>query len=174
MLNVPSPVLEPVEIKSRDEAQAALAIISLHQISINRHLFRKQKIELLAQRRGKAIDELRAKQLVYDERLARWAKANRASEFGESKSLELRHGFLEFNSGRPAIKPLQGWTDEMVIRSMGRRKKWADCIRIKKEIDRQQIDKDFKREKLSKEDLAGVGLERKADEHFSISLKLSQ
>lgn len=173
------------EIKSRDEAEAALAIITAKEILINRHLFRKQRIEFLAQRRGKAIEALRVRQREQDVRLENWARGNR-QEFGEAKTLDLRNGFLKLRDGQEAVVLKEKWNEQKALDAMGWTaklilrlralvvpKKWAECARVKIELDKTQIKKDFKAGKLETADLAAAGLEIKAEEHFSIELKIS-
>jgi phage host-nuclease inhibitor protein Gam len=164
------------EIKSKDEAEAAMAIIAAVVLLRDRAIHKKNRVMVLAQRRGKHIEELNQRITRQEERLKKWSKDNLA-ELGEKKSLELRHGVIGFRRGNRATRCLEGWTWELVLNKMRRlRKRWGSYIKTTEDVNRQQMLSDSRPEcgKLSETELKRIGVEIWRDEHFFVDVKIER
>lgn len=175
-------MIEPAEspiiyspISSLDEAEAAGGLVAGFDLLIKEVLARKNRLEMAAQRRGKKIQEFQRKRDAHALRLKAWCEAKPELMQG-TKSLELRHVTLSFRDGRAGLALLKDWTDSLVLKAMGRKKIWADCIRIKREVDRQTILKYLRPEvgKLKQGHLAKVGLVIAKETFFYCDSKQSQ
>lgn len=162
-------------ITTLDEAQAAGGQVAALTIQINGWMVKKNRAEFAAQKIGKQVSELRARIARYETALREWANKNR-KDWGESKSLELRHVILAFKLGRPAVRLLQGWTDALVLAALRKTKALRQYIRVKEEVNRQRISEDAKPEvgKLDANGMRKFGVEIAADEYFYVEPKLEQ
>jgi phage host-nuclease inhibitor protein Gam len=179
LMDVTGEVLDLPEIKSRDQAEAAMAIIAAKCLLRDRAVYRKNRILMLAQRRGKQIEELSGAIAKQEARLKVWSESKEIrTAMGEKKTLELRHGFVRFRLGNPATRCLQGWTWDLVLKKLrGLRKKkpekWEDYIRTNEDVNRQQLLTDSRPEcgKLTEKDLKKIGVEIWREEHFCVDVK---
>lgn len=169
------PPLLAAEIRTRDEAEAAMAIITSLQLQLN-VVVDQQNAELQVARKHDAdILELKDRINKYTSRLETWATANR-QVFGQAKSLELRQGTIGFRLGNRAVKLLEGWDEARVLaklRELG--KKFVErYIRNNPELNKQQVLSDARPEValLSSKDLTRLGLSIERKEKFFAEPKL--
>lgn len=163
-----------LKVNTRDEAEAALAVIVALQVQLAA-VAAEQNAALLAVRGHDAkIGDLRERLNRYTCALGEWAKVNRA-ELGEKKSLEMRHGTIGFKLGNRAVQFLEGWTDKLVLEQMRKaRRVWSEYIRVKEEIDKQRILANSRPEaarRLKEERLEKIGLAIAQTEFFYITPK---
>lgn len=156
-----------------------MAIIVSKVLLRDQHEWRKNKIMLLARRRDERIQELNGLIAKQAERLKEWAGGERTS--WAAKSLELRHGTIGFREGKNAVKLLVEWTWERVLEALRelrkrarRKEKWGVYIRVKEEINKQQIAADFQARRLSQKDADRFGVTMGKDEHFFCEPKIER
>lgn len=102
-----------------------------------------------------------------------WAEANPA-EFSKRKSLDFVCGIIGFRTGTPKLKTLGRQTWDVVLRTL-RGTKWGSAyIRIKEEINKEQIIADVCAQSLSAADLLEIGAAVVHEESFFIEPKLTE
>lgn len=168
------------EIKSRDEAEASMALLAAATIQRNLAVIEKNKILLQAADQQKKVDLQNSKIQAQEARLYEWAKQNREL-MGEAKSLELRHGVLSFRTGNRRLIFLAGVTVEIVLnklRALARRNalRYGVYIRITESLDASRILSDSRPEAgvLDEEQLNKWGLSVGKAEHFHATPKLDK
>jgi phage host-nuclease inhibitor protein Gam len=139
---------------------------------------------LLAARMDAEIQTVRGN---YEERLAAlspalaekteaallWAEAN-PEEFGQRKSIEFAHGVAGFRTGTPKLKTVSRWKWDAVLDAL-RGSRWgAGYIRVKEEINKEQILADVGTGVLSPADLRKVGAQVAREESFYVEPKLTR
>lgn len=163
-----------LEITSRDQAEATGAVIlSLHQ-QIKQQEVKATRVAFAAQKLTARISELRGRLARYEEAVKQWAQKNR-QQMGEQKTLEMRHITISFKNSRPGVKFLEGWTIASVIAKLRKSKKLrAAYIRVKEELNRQQILSDARPEcgKLDPKTMRKFGVEIGSEEFFYIEPKI--
>ncbi|MDE2099820.1 MAG: host-nuclease inhibitor Gam family protein [Patescibacteria group bacterium] len=182
-----APPLDPAaKIKSRDEAEAAMAVVTVCASLQQGELAAMNQEIAKAKEREKTIEELKGRIDRQTARLEEWAKANRTELFGEAKTLSLRHGELVFKTGNRRLELLFGLTWVKVLERL-QGKSWLESIsellkgdrtyvRVKTEVDKQRILADSKPEvrKLNKLWLSKMGLKVVQEEAFSAEPKLEE
>lgn len=164
---------EALIITTREEADAAGAQIVALTLQQNAILAKKNRAEFAAQKLKGRMDELGQRMLRYQLALKAWAEQTR-QQWGEKKTLELRHVVLNFKLAPRSIVLLKDWTTEMVLKALQRRPRLRQYIRIKREIDRQRLLADLRPDagRLDVHALNVVGLGVAQAETFSIEPKL--
>lgn len=99
-----------------------------------------------------------------------WADASPA-EFGGRKSIEFLHGAVGFRTGTPKLKALLKW--DAVLEALRSLRWGARYIRVKEEINKEQIIADFGARILSESDLRKAGAEVVREESFYVEAKLT-
>jgi hypothetical protein len=174
-----APIQAPAEIRNRDEAEGVTAHVALLYIQLNQEITAQNKKIVAARSHDKEIQSIRERIAKSEARLECWAISNRTALFGESQSLEMRQGWLKFKWST-AVKLLPGWTDKTVLVQLcklaRRAKSLAAYIRVKHELDRQQILKDSSTEvaKLSADQAAAFGVQVAREEKFRVEPKIEQ
>ena len=167
-------VVEPEPVpKTRDEAEAAMGLIAALTIELNAALALQNAELIQARKRDPVITDLKDRIARHAVRLKAWATENRAGlglvaeQPGDKKSLALRQGTIGWRWTNRAIKLLEGWTDALVLAKLRKLKRRA-YIRIKHEVDRQQLLKDANPDnpKLTAAELRAFGVEVKREEIF--------
>jgi phage host-nuclease inhibitor protein Gam len=102
-----------------------------------------------------------------------WAKANSA-EFGQRRSIEFAHGKIGFRTGPPKLKTVlkRKWDD--VLDSLRARRWGAAYIRVKEEINKEQIIADVGAQILSATNLRKVGAHVVQEELFYVEPALAK
>lgn len=165
------PTLDPAKL-SRNEIETELgrlAELKADQARLTARLNRaKTRLAQTLETRLQGIGQ----DISFAEKLIRaWAEANRQQEFGESKTLKLLHGELQFKNGGPAVFLLKDWTDKLALKALKKFRKLKELyIRTKEELNRSQILTDFRAEKIDNKQLAKFGCEVAQSEFFSINL----
>jgi phage host-nuclease inhibitor protein Gam len=103
--------------------------------------------------------------------LKEWAKANRTAA-GDSKTIEMVHGTIEFRTGMPTVKIASGQTEEAVIERLEGRPSWTPYLRTLREINKEQILAD--RDALSDAELAEIGLKITQIERIHVTPKAEE
>jgi phage host-nuclease inhibitor protein Gam len=131
--------------------------------------------------------EIQAVRGTYEERLATlapalaekteaarsWAEANPA-EFGQRKSIEFAFGVAGFRTGTPKLKTILKWKWDAVLDAL-RGSRWgAGYIRVKEEINKEQIIADVGAGVLSAADLRKAGAQVTREESFYVEPKLTR
>jgi len=100
-----------------------------------------------------------------------WAESHLA-EFGGVKSLELTHAMIGFRTGRPHLKPANGWTWNRVLEK-AKSLRWAGAfVRTKAEVNKQQIL--LQRDQIGVEKLRELGVRVAREESFFVEPKLTE
>lgn len=163
-----------LEITTRDQAEAAGGqILALHQ-QIKQAEIKATRVAFAAQKLTSKISDLRSRLARYEQAIKEWADKNR-KEMGEQKTLVMRHITIAFKNARPAVRFLEGWTLAKVLEKLRKSKKLrASYIRVKEEINRQQILADARPEvgKLNPEAMRKFGVEVASEEFFYVEPKL--
>ena len=99
-----------------------------------------------------------------------WAEASPA-EFRSRKSIEFVHGAVGFRTGTPKLKAHLKWDAVLdALRSL----RWgAGYIRVKEEVNKEQMIADFGARILSEADLKKAGAEVVREESFYVEPKLT-
>lgn len=164
---------EQLEIQSRDQAEAAGAQIAALQIQINEATAEQNRAALAAQKLTTKIQELRQRTARYEAALRVWAESNRA-EFGQQKTLVMRHVILAFKLSRPAVKILEGWTIPKILAKLRASKQLRAYIRVKEELDKVRILNDARPELgvLTPAKMKEFGVSIGQDENFYVEPRL--
>ncbi len=102
-----------------------------------------------------------------------WAEANPA-EFGQRKSIEFAHGVAGFRTGTPKLKTLLKCKWDGVLQAL-RESRWGGAyIRVKEEINKEQIIADVSAQILSEADLRKAGAQVVQEESFYVEPKLTR
>jgi phage host-nuclease inhibitor protein Gam len=102
-----------------------------------------------------------------------WAEANPA-EFAQRKSIEFAHGIIGFRTGKPKLKTAPKWTWDRVLETL-RSSAWGTAyVRVKEEINKEQILADVTARKLSEADLRKAGALVVQEESFFAEPKLTR
>lgn len=165
---------EALVISTRDAAEAAGAQIVVLQVLCDEITAKINRVQLAGRKLKERADELAERKSRYETALEAWARTNRQQEFGEEKTLDMRHVVLTFKKAPRAVRLLKDWTEELVLKALQRRKTLREYIRIRREINKQRILSDSTADagRLSEATLKAVGLEIFQDEKFSIERKL--
>jgi phage host-nuclease inhibitor protein Gam len=99
-----------------------------------------------------------------------WAKAN-PDAFGGRRSIDLGHGFAGFRTGPPRLRSLAKRPWARVLASLRRLRWGAAYIRVKEEINKEQIIADFGAGKLAEGDLRRAGAQVVREEIFFVEPK---
>jgi|GEM_PF-1502419 len=120
--------------------------------------------------RRKALDEFTGPVLKEVEELEQhiylFCDEHRA-DFGKKKSKDLPNGYVAFRLGTPKIKTLSGWTLKASLAVIEKTKELAGWVRVKREMDKEQILNDYAAEVTDAEKLKEVGLKVVQDESFA-------
>lgn len=167
--------LEP--LKNRDEAEAAVALVTITTMQLTEEVNRQNAKIAEARKHDEEIKKLRARLTRYEVALKEWAVRNREKEFpADSKTLDMRQGRLIFKLAGRAVRLLDGWTEKMALGKLLLRPKWKKrYVRVEYSINRQQILGDTRLEsehKLDDRDLKRFGLAIRQEESFYVEPKL--
>jgi phage host-nuclease inhibitor protein Gam len=102
-----------------------------------------------------------------------WAGANPAA-FGRRKSVDFGHGVAGFRTGPPRLQPLAKCKWDRVLRSLCGMRWGAPYIRVKEEINKEQIIADVGAGKLAESDLRRAGAQVVREESFFVEPKLAR
>ena len=163
----------PLEIQTRDQAEAAGAVILALHMQIKTAETKSTRVAFAAQKLTAKISELRGRLSRYELSIKQWAQKNR-EEMGEQKSLVMRHITIAFRNSRPSVRFLEGWTLAAVLAKLRKLPKLRrNYIRMKEELDRQKILSDARPEvgKLDVKTLRSFGVEVASEEFFYIEPK---
>jgi phage host-nuclease inhibitor protein Gam len=117
-----------------------------------------------------AISQVLAEKL---ETVREWAETN-PGEFIARRSIDLGCGTIGFRTGKPKLKTLARWTTDAVLDAL-RGLRWGRAyIRVKEEINKEQIIADATAELLDKEDLQKIGAQIVQDEIFFVEPKCTR
>lgn len=127
----------------------------------------------ILKRREKAqplIGELNGRIAAREAALEAWADRAKG-EFGDKRSVEMRHGVIGYRKGQRALGLLSRWTWAKVLELLQKTRKLY--VREKFEVNREQILIDSKGDKpvLSKEELSEMGVKIMEGDNFYIDLK---
>lgn len=100
-----------------------------------------------------------------------WADMN-PSEFAGKKSIEFLHGTVAFRTGMPSLKPLSGWTLELVLEAIKTKPNWREeYVRTKDEVNKEKILAAYPHV-LDAADLRRMGLRFTQSESFKVETPL--
>jgi phage host-nuclease inhibitor protein Gam len=102
-----------------------------------------------------------------------WAKANPA-KFGERRSIEFAHGKIGFRTGPPKLKTVlkRKWDD--VLDSLRARRWGHTYIRVKEEINKEQLIADIGARILSAAELRKIGAQVVQEDSFYVEPALAK
>ncbi len=102
-----------------------------------------------------------------------WAKANPAA-FGRRRSIDFGHGIAGFRTGPPQLTAIARCKWARVLCSLHRFDWGAPYIRVKEEINKEQIIADVVAGKLAEGDLRQAGARVMREESFFVEPKLAR
>jgi phage host-nuclease inhibitor protein Gam len=102
-----------------------------------------------------------------------WAGANPAA-FGRRRSVDFGHGVAGFRHGPPRLATLAKGKWERVLQSLRGLRWGAPYIRVKEEINKEQIIADVGAGKLAEADLRRAGAQVVREETFFVEPKLTR
>jgi phage host-nuclease inhibitor protein Gam len=167
------PEIAATAIRTRDQANSALKQIALLESALAVAVGKmnagvaviKSKFNPEINRLGEEIAQHRAQ-------LGAWAEEFRAKEFGESKTLKLQFGALQFRKSPPRLETLSGWDWEKCLNYLSL---FSPKYVIRKpQIDKEGIMRDANEREgpgtatLSREFLREAGLKIVHDETLGI------
>ena len=103
----------------------------------------------------------------------RWAETHPAA-FGQRKSLELLHGVIGFRTGAPKLKTVLKFKWDGVLDALRHAAWGAAYIRVKEEINKEQIIADVNARILSEADLRKAGAQVVQEELFYVEPKFTK
>lgn len=102
-----------------------------------------------------------------------WAEAN-PEEFGRRRSVDFRHGVAGFRLGPPRLKTALKWKWDGVLQAL-RELPWGRAyIRVKEEINKEQLIADAGAGTLSEADLRKAGTRLAREETFYVEPRLTK
>ena len=122
----------------------------------------EKRLTPLAQSLGKKIEAARA-----------WAEAN-PEAFSGRRSIEFAHGVAGFRTGAPKLKTLLKWKWDGVLDALRAARWGASYIRVKEEINKEQIIADIGAGSLSATDLRKAGAQVVQEESFYVEPKFTR
>jgi phage host-nuclease inhibitor protein Gam len=99
-----------------------------------------------------------------------WAESNPAA-FGRRRSIDFGHGLAGFRTGPPRLRPLAKRPWDRVLASLQRLRWGAAYIRVKEEINKEQIIADVGAGRLAEGDLRRAGAQVVREEIFFVEPK---
>ena len=102
-----------------------------------------------------------------------WAESN-PEAFSQRKSLDFVHGVIGFRTGTPKLKTVSKWKWDGVLQSLRAARWGATYIRVKEEINKEQIIADIGAQILSTADLRKAGAQVVREESFFVEPKLTR
>jgi len=102
-----------------------------------------------------------------------WAERN-PEEFGQRKSIDFAHGVIGFRTGTPKLKTVPKWKWDGVLESLRAARWGAAYIRVKEEINKEQLIADIGARVLSEADLRKAGAQVVREESFFVEPKLTR
>lgn len=166
-------VIKEITLKSWDDVNEVLRKIAEKQSFIEAKVSKYNEAEA---KRRKALDGLvnpvKADIGDMEEDLRLFCEDNR-DEFKKKKSKELANGVVGFRVGTPKAKTLKGFTWKAVLEVLKRSVFKEDYIRLKEDVDKQQMIMDFSTQKIDSEALASVGVQVVQDETFGYEPRLA-
>jgi phage host-nuclease inhibitor protein Gam len=102
-----------------------------------------------------------------------WAEANPA-EFGRRRSIQFAHGAIGFRTGPPKLKTVLKRNWDFVLDALRAARWGSPYIRVKEEINKEQIIADFGARILSAADLRKAGAQVVQEESFYVEPTLNK
>lgn len=102
-----------------------------------------------------------------------WAEANPA-EFGDRRSIEFSHGAAGFRTNPPKLKTLVKWKWDGVLDALRSARWGAAYLRVKEEINKEQIIADVAAKILSAAELRKIGAQVVQEESFYVEPMLTK
>jgi phage host-nuclease inhibitor protein Gam len=102
-----------------------------------------------------------------------WADAN-PEEFGRRRSVDFGHGVAGFRTSPPRLATLAKRKWDRVLKSLHDLRWGAPYIRVREEINKEQIIADVGAGKLAESDLRQAGAQVVRDESFFVEPRLAQ
>ena len=107
------------------------------------------------------------------ERARAWAESN-PGEFAGRRSIEFAHGVAGFRTGAPKLKTVLRWKWDGVLEAL-RGARWGKTyLRVKEEINKEQIIADFGAGILGATDLRKAGAQVVQEESFFVEPKFTR
>ena len=104
--------------------------------------------------------------------LQQWAESHSA-EFGKRRSLDLVHAVIGFRIHPPKLKPLAKWTWQKVKDALCSQEWGAAYLRVKEDVDKDNILRDISSGTLSPDELSAIGVRVVQEEQFFVNPKLT-
>ena len=102
-----------------------------------------------------------------------WAEAHPAA-FGRRKSMDFVHGVIGFRTGTPKLKTILKFKWDGVLEALRHARWGAAYIRVKEEINKEQIIADVTARILSEADLRKAGAQVVQEEMFYVEPRLTR
>ncbi|HZV36740.1 MAG TPA: host-nuclease inhibitor Gam family protein [Verrucomicrobiae bacterium] len=102
-----------------------------------------------------------------------WAEAN-PDEFGKRRSISFAHGTIGFRTGPPKLATLLKRKWDGVLDALGAKRWGAAYIRVKEEINKEQLIADAGAGILSVKELRNIGVEIVQEETFYVEPALAK
>lgn len=166
-------IVDLVPIKSREEAEAAMALVTAAHIELKATIALQNEELQAARKHDEKIREARERIDKYVRALEPWTK-EQTNLMDEKKSIDLAHGTVGFRTSNRKTRFLQGWTSEKCLEVMRKSKRLRNWIRTKQEVNFQLILVDSRPEvgKLKEKDLQKIGVEVWREESFYVEPKV--
>jgi len=163
-------------VKTRDQAEAAMAIIRATSVQLGDLEVRRNVALMAAQTNDPKMDLLTKRINKFRDALRLWANTDRKN-WGEQKYLDLRHGRIAFREGRPAVAFIKGWDEKQTLaRLLELGGRFMSYVRKKFELDKSSVLRDVKLEageaRLTESQLRDMGLAVEQTESFLCEPKL--
>jgi phage host-nuclease inhibitor protein Gam len=168
------PMNKTTPIPTRPEMETLVREIAA--LKLEEKLLSARMDEEIQAARGRYEDRLAALAVALAEQIeaARtWAEAN-PTEFTQRKSIEFAHGVAGFRTGMPRLRTVSKWKWDAVLDAL-RGSRWgAGYIRVKEEINKEQIIADVGAGVLNAADLRKAGAQVTREEAFYVEPKLTR
>lgn len=134
----------PFVIASREQLESAVGVIAQKQVLVESIKAKQGKqIAAIQARYAKRLDESQMAIAANLDAAYAWCLANEATEFSTGCSIDFPFASLVFKSNPPAVVELEGWSAKGVVEAF---RKWfagARYLRIKFELDKEAIKRDW-------------------------------
>lgn len=158
-------------LNSWDEVNEVLRQIAEKQSYVDQVVARYNEAEA---KRRKALDEavnpIKNEIANLENEIRLFCEENK-DEFEKRKSREMANGVVGFRLGTPKAKSLKGFTWKAVLEIIKRTPFKKQYIRIKEDVNKEQIIQDFTTKKVDAETLRSLGVEVVQDETFWYEVK---
>lgn len=157
-------------IASYDDAdRKILELAKLQSVIAKEEAAMNGKINEVKEKFDERTKDLRAQAQLIEQEISDFATVNKA-DFMKERTKKLVHGSISFKTNPPKVSLLNRKYNNNTVIELIRKVFPGKYVRMKEEINKEQILIDYSEKSVDDEKLAGIGLKVDQDETFSIDI----